>query len=184
VLLGPRWMPVAPLLIVFGPLGAAQSIYTLTGLIYNTTGRTDIQFRWSILCSTVYLASFVIGLRWGIVGVASCYAVAWTLLMVPSFSIPLRLVHLSSAELLHAVKPTIAYSLIMTLAAIGWRAALWGLGLHNAFIEFSTTVVVGAATYLALLLWRRPPVLAELSVLARGSNHPLLRLLAALVPRG
>jgi PST family polysaccharide transporter len=184
VLLGTRWMPVAPLLIVFGPLGAAQSIYTLTGLIYNTTGRTDIQFRWSMLCSTIYLVSFAVGLRWGILGVATCYAVAWTLLMVPSFSIPLRLVHLSCSELFRTVKPIIAYSLIMTIATIAWRAALWRLGLRNAFVELATTVIVGAATYLALLWWQKPPVLAELSVLARGSSHPVLRLLACLPIRG
>src|SRR5215471_9837571 len=106
-------MPVAALLMVFGPLGAAQSIYTTTGLIYNTTGRTDIQFRWSMIASAIYVLSFVLGLHWGILGVASCYAVAWTVLMIPSFLIPFRLIGLSGAKFLQALWPTISYSLAM-----------------------------------------------------------------------
>jgi PST family polysaccharide transporter len=183
VLLGDRWMPVAALLIVFGPLGAAQSIYTTTGLIYNTTGRTDIQFRWSILASAIYVLSFVLGSRWGILGVASCYAVAWTVLMVPSFLIPFRLIGLSGAKFLQALWPTISYSLAMMIAAAAWRVALWRVGVKNAAIELVTTVLVGASLYVALLFWRRPPVLSELKNVVQGSDHPLLRILSRLVAR-
>jgi PST family polysaccharide transporter len=181
VLLGPRWMPVSPLLVIFGPLGAMQSIYTMTGLIYNTTGRTDIQFRWSMLCSTMYVVSFVIGLRWGILGVAGCYAIAWTLLMVPSFYIPLRLVRLSPAELARVVWPTVACSLVMVVVAGGCRVALLVIGMRNAFMEFVVTVTVGAATYLTLLWWRRPPVLEEVSTLFAGSSNSFVKLVGRLM---
>jgi PST family polysaccharide transporter len=181
VLLGPRWMPVAPLIVIFGPLGAMQSMYTMTGLIYNTTGRTDIQFRWSMLCSAIYVASFALGLRWGTLGVAGCYAIAWTLLMLPSFYIPLRLVRLSLAELMRVIWPTVAYSLAMVVVAGLCRVILAGIGVRNAFVEFALTVTVGAATYLTLLWWRRPPVLEELSTLVAGSNNSLVRLVGGLM---
>ena len=183
VLLGERWMPVAALLAVFGPLGAVQSVFTTTGLIYNTTGRTDIQFRWTMLTSVVYVLSFVLGLRWGILGVASCYAVAWTLLMVPSFMIPFRLVKLSGTEFFRTLWPTTAYSLVMALVAGGWRVALWRAGMHNAMFEFASTVALGGATYFALLYWRKPPVLGEFSVVLGGSDHPLIRLVVRLAAR-
>jgi hypothetical protein len=47
--------------------------------------------------------------------------------------------------------------------------------------EFVTTVILGAATYIALLLWRRPPVLDELSAVLTGSVRPILRPLARLL---
>jgi PST family polysaccharide transporter len=181
VFLGPRWMSVAALLAIFGPLGAAQSIYTTTGLIYNTKGRTDILFRWSMLASTTYLLSFVLGLRWGILGVAGCYAFAWTLLMVPSFVIPFRLIHLSGIRFLGALWPTIAYSVIMAFVAGAWRLALWHWGVQNSVLELVTTVIVGGATYIALILWRHPPVVDELSAVLRASTHPALRAITRFV---
>jgi O-antigen/teichoic acid export membrane protein len=183
VLLGERWMPVAALLAVFGPLGAVQSVFTTTGLIYNTTGRTDLQFRWTILTSVVYVLSFIVGLRWGILGVASCYAIAWALLMVPSFAIPFRLVHLAGREFIRALWPTVAYSLAMALIAGGWRIALWQIGARNAIFELVSTVAVGATAYLALLCWRRPPVLGEFSAVLGGSNHPIIRMIARVASR-
>ncbi|CAG1020387.1 partial Lipopolysaccharide biosynthesis protein WzxC, partial [Methylococcales bacterium] len=41
VLFGEQWQPVAPLLMIFAPIGAIQSINTTTGSIYQATGRTD-----------------------------------------------------------------------------------------------------------------------------------------------
>src|SRR5262249_27813876 len=87
VILGSRWAPVIPLLVVFAPLGMLQSIFTMGGLIYNARGRTDWLLRWGILSSTVYVLSFFIGLRWGILGVAVSYTIAWMLLMYPGFEI-------------------------------------------------------------------------------------------------
>ena len=182
VFLGVKWMPVAALLAVFGPLGAAQSIYTTTGLIYNTKGRTDVLFRWSMLASATYLLSFVVGLRWGILGVASCYAAAWTLLMVPSFLIPFRLVGLSGTVFFRALWPTLGYSLIMTAVAGGWQYVLARAGIEKAAVELSTTVAIGGGTYVALLLWRRPSVLEEVASLLRGANHPVLRTLSRILP--
>jgi O-antigen/teichoic acid export membrane protein len=181
VLLGAKWMPVAALLAVFGPLGAAQSIYTTTGLIYNTKGRTDLLFRWSILASTTYLVSFVVGLRWGIVGVACSYAIVWTVLMVPSFMIPFRLIDLSGKSFFRTLWPMIEYSVVMVVIAGGWRVALWRMHVQNAAIVLITTVTVGAATYMTLVLWRKPPVLDELSGLLRQSNRPALKALARLL---
>src|ERR1019366_2577973 len=88
VFLGPKWMPVAALLMVFGPLGALQSLTGTISLVYNTQGRTDLLFRWQIFASICYVTSFVVGLRWGIMGVAVSYTIVWTLLLAPMLVIP------------------------------------------------------------------------------------------------
>ena len=178
VFLGARWMPVAGLLIVFAPLGAAQSIYTTVGLIYNTQGRPDILFRWSIFASAMYVGSFALGLRWGIMGVAGCYAFVWLLLMVPSFLIPFRLVQLSGKEFLRTLWPTIWISLAMAAATEAWLQGLRQFGIQNAAFDLISTVVLGVIVYLALLLWRKPPVLSELAVVLNGSSRPGFRKVA------
>src|SRR5688572_28906613 len=70
VLFGAEWAPVAVLLAIFAPIGALQSIGTTVGSIYQATGRTDLLLRWGIGSSLLIVTAIVIGLQWGIVGVA------------------------------------------------------------------------------------------------------------------
>ena len=171
-------MPVAGLLIVFAPLGAAQSIYTTVGLIYNTQGRPDLQFRWAMFASVMYVGSFAVGLRWGILGVAGCYAFVWLLLMVPSFMIPFRLVELSGKQFLRTLWPTIWMSFVMAAITEAWLQGLRRLGIQNAPVELISTVILGIVVYLTLVLSYKPPVLSELAVTLKGSSRPALRKIA------
>lgn len=183
VVLGAKWAPVAPLLMVFAPLGAAQSIYATIGLIYNTQGRTDIQFRWMMFASVFYVLSFAVGLRWGILGVATCYAIVWTVLMVPSFVIPFRLIELSGWTFLRTLWPTIWISLVMTACCGAWRYALYLMGVSNAFVELGTTVTLGIGVYVGLVLWRKPMVLGELASVLEGTSYSAARWLGHRLPR-
>jgi PST family polysaccharide transporter len=182
VVLGSRWEPVAPLLAVFAPLGAMQSIYATAGVIYNTQARTDLQFRWIVFASVFYVLSFALGLRWGIMGVASCYAIVWTLLMVPSFLIPFRLIELSGWVYLRALWPTIWIGLVMTAACGVWRYLLYRASITNPFIDFFSTVALGIAVYVSLVLWRRPPVLGELKQVLEGTSYSAARSIGRHLP--
>jgi len=171
-------MPVAGLLLVFAPLGAAQSIYTTVGLIYNAQGRPELQFRWAMLASVMYVSSFAVGLRWGIQGVATCYAVVWVLLMVPSFMIPFRLVGLSGKQFLRTLWPTIWMSLAMAAVTEAWLQALRRVGTQNAAVQLISTAALGIAVYVTLVLAYKPPVLSELAVILKGTSRPALQKIA------
>ena len=175
VFLGSRWMPVATLLIIFAPLGAAQSLYGTVGLIYNTQSRPDIQLRWTAFASVMYVLSFVVGLRWGIVGVASSYALMWTILMVPSFVIPFRLIKLSGKDFVRTLWPTIWASLVTAGAAWAWLRALHKLGTHNTLLELVSATIIGASAYVALLVWRKPVVLSDLANTLHGLSNPVVQ---------
>jgi PST family polysaccharide transporter len=182
VVLGARWDPVATLLAVFAPLGAMQSIYATVGVLYNTQGRTDLQFRWIAFASVFYILSFAVGLHWGTMGVASSYAIVWTLLMVPSFLIPFRLVELSGWLFLRTLWPTVWMGLAMTAACGAWRYLLYRLSLTNPFVEFASTAAIGIAVYVGLVLWRRPRVLGELKQVLEGTSYGLARRLGQRLP--
>jgi hypothetical protein len=100
VLLGTKWLPVAPLVSILAPVGMVQSIGTTVGQIYTAKARTDWLFRWGIASSCVYLCGFAVGLPYGARGVALGYATTTALLLWPMFSIPFRLIHLSMREFL------------------------------------------------------------------------------------
>jgi PST family polysaccharide transporter len=183
VFLGPRWAPVAALLMVFAPLGAIQSIYATVGVLYNTQGRTDLQFRWQMFASVWYVLSFIMGLRWGIMGVATCYAIVWMILMVPSFLVPFRLVQLPGWTFLRTLWPTVWISLVMTACCGAWRYLLFRLSVTNPFLELLSTVLLGVTVYVGVVLWRKPPVLSELASVLEGTSYGAARWIGRRLPR-
>jgi O-antigen/teichoic acid export membrane protein len=179
VFLSPRWMPVAGLLAVFAPLGALQSIYNTVSVIYIAYARTDLQFRWAVFASAMYVLSFAVGLRWGILGVASSYALVWTLLMVPAFAIPFRIINLPGSLFIRTLWPTANLGVVMAAVAWSWRYGLNRVGVKNSVVELTSTVAIGIATYVGLVWWRKPPALSDLALILEGSSNPMLRGIAA-----
>jgi len=177
VFLGPKWAPVAALLTVFGPLGALQSLGNIN-LIYNTQGRTDLLFRWHIFASISYVASFIVGVRWGIMGVAISYSIVWVLIMVPMFAIPFRLVGITMNAFFRSLWPAIWPTLVMAAIAAAWLRALGWLGIRSSLLELLSTAAIGAAVYIGMILRQKPPVLSDLLTAAEGASNPFARLLA------
>ena len=73
IFLGPKWLPVANLLLIFAPLGALQILAYPAVLIYSLKARTDLLLRWQLFAGVMCILSFIVGLRWGIMGVATSY---------------------------------------------------------------------------------------------------------------
>ena len=113
-LFGDKWAAMIPLLQIFSLLGAIQSISTTVGWIYTSQGRTDIMFRFGFISGSIYIISFVVGLRWGALGVAVAYTIANFLLWYPTWSIPARLIDLDFVTMLRRLAPTFYGCLLYT----------------------------------------------------------------------
>lgn len=118
VFFGEKWKIVATLIVIFAPIGLLQSIDSTTGSIYLAKSRTDWMFRWGAATGVVGVCAFAIGLRWGIVGVASSYLVANLLWMYPGLAIPFRLIELKVADLLRAIWKPLLCALLMLLVVL------------------------------------------------------------------
>ena len=104
-LLGPHWVGVIPILQVLCLSGITQGVAGTVGWIYTSLGRTDVMFKWGLVSSTVTVASFVIGVHWGAIGVAWGYFVSgWVILWYPSWYIPGRLIGLRVREMMANLK--------------------------------------------------------------------------------
>jgi PST family polysaccharide transporter len=124
VLMGAEWQPVVILLTILGPVGMLQSIITTVGTIYNAKGRPDLLLQVGGGTVVLVIIGFVIGLRWGIVGVASAYAIVYLLVTYPMFAVPLRLIDLTMADLARAVRRPLLCSLLMMAAVLALRLLL------------------------------------------------------------
>lgn len=99
-LYGEKWSGMILLLQILCLVGMMQSIATTFGWIYNSQGRTDLQLKLGVLSAIVTLTAFIIGLRWGVVGVAIAYVVEETLLFYPTWAIPGTIINLRISEML------------------------------------------------------------------------------------
>lgn len=168
VLLGPKWRPVAPLVRILAPVGMVQSIGTTTGYIYMAMGKTSTMFRWSLVSTGLTVAGFVIGLHWGVGGVASSYAIVTLLTLFPVFWIPFRFIRLRVRDLWIALWPITSATAAMAIATAALRWLVLGSIRLPAALALLVFVPFGAAIYLATMYWRNKALLVEFLALARS----------------
>jgi len=146
---GPQWAQMIPILKIFSLVGLIQSIGTLNGNIYLSQGRADLQFKVGVVVHLVPLLGIIIGLRWGIIGVAVGYGIGSFLISYPTFYFAACLIDLKFGLHLRNLASLFMCSLFMA-------ATMWGAGLLLPFIlphwiVLIVQVLCGGLTYLILI---------------------------------
>ena len=167
-LFGLAWIPVIPLLLILAPLGAVQSIATTVGSIYMAKGRTDWALWWTIGAGSLIVLSFVLGLPWGILGVAASYAIMFLLLTYPAFAIPFHLIGLRVRDLGGVLWRPATCSLLMYAVVAG--TALWSPPDVPGWLTLSLLVPLGAVVYFACSWAINRALLLEVISIVRGKG--------------
>jgi PST family polysaccharide transporter len=90
LLLGPKWAGAAPVFRILALASIVQAPASTRGLVLISLGRSR-RFLWlGVVNSIVMVIAFVIGLRWGITGVAAAYAAANWLMLIPTLVFAFR----------------------------------------------------------------------------------------------
>lgn len=76
LLLGPQWTETAEIFRALGFASLLQSVNNPAGWLFVSQGRTGEFLRWGIAGSVLVVLGFVIGLKFGAVGMAIAYAIA------------------------------------------------------------------------------------------------------------
>lgn len=161
VVLGQRWISAVPVLQILALVALMQSLSALSAKVLTALGRTRTLLGFSIAGFAVTLPAFVIGLQWGIVGVAACYAVA-TLLVQPLLAwLTANALEISVWRFVHNLSGVAQASLVMFVSV--WLARHLLIQADVAAPARLLVVVgIGVAVYLPACAWRAPQVLAEL----------------------
>jgi PST family polysaccharide transporter len=85
ILLGPHWVPAAQIFRWLGLAGIHQVMTTTVGWLFMSQGRGGDFFKMGLFGAIVSVASFVVGLPWGPVGVAAAYTIANYTVLLPAF---------------------------------------------------------------------------------------------------
>ncbi len=146
---GNQWSAMIPILSILSGLGALQSIISLNGLIYNSLGKVNIAFRVSILTNIVLIVAFVIGVNYGLIGVAYSYLIASALLLIPMYKIAIKQLSISLLEVFDVLRGIMFATLIMAIV----------LSVINNYTELSLIaglilkILISAAVYLLLVVF-------------------------------
>lgn len=170
VVFGDDWIPMAPVLKILAWVGMMQSVATTVGTIYLSVGKPQIALKVSLVAMPVLIVGMVVGLNWGILGVAIGYCVASYGLFYYSALMAFRLISLKITDFHAAVGRPL-------LAALGMVLTLEGivplLSSTLPMPRLSIMVVVGITLYLCFSLLINRQQLSELiAILASISRRP------------
>ena len=176
-LLGERWTPIVLTAQILALGGLREATMMLNGVVYRAVGRPHLHLMLALASTPCYLVAFVVGLRWGIEGVAFFYVltgwllhpVSWWLLN-RTIALPLRgwlaaLVPAAGGTVLASVVGALAFRSLDAIPALADGPALVLSGLAG-----------GAAYALALLIWRPPALWRSAGALGRLVRQPFARL--------
>lgn len=158
IVLGEKWLPVIGLLVILAPVGMLQSINGTVGAIYLIKNRTDTLFWWGVFSTIITIVAFVIGLQYGITGMAWAYLVTSLILFYPSYKIPLRLINLKVRNVLSVIWIPFFNGLLMLGSLVLIQRLVPASYHHNLWI-FIGLILLGIGIYAgATLLFNRSAV--------------------------
>jgi PST family polysaccharide transporter len=76
VVLGPQWAQTAPVLSLLAISALMYPVANSALWLMISQGRGNDMFRWAVLGAPLSILSYVIGLKWGVLGVAASYSLA------------------------------------------------------------------------------------------------------------
>ena len=143
IVLGAEWLPAAPLLSVLAVAGARETVMYVSGPLIKASGRVRLLVRYELFATTVQVGGIVIGLHFGVFGVALGYTSAGFALTPVLLAVQRRIAGVTTRDQLGVVWPSI-------------HAALWAAAAYLAVTRLGlspvVTVAVGTVMYATVAL--------------------------------
>jgi O-antigen/teichoic acid export membrane protein len=170
VVLGPRWHSAVPVLQLLSLAGLAQCFQTLDWSVIQAVGRPGRVLRQMAFSAGIIVPAFVVGLQWGIVGVAGFFAVARAISTIAWTWATCRTIQMRITDFVRGVSRVAALSLPMAAVVYAARLGLLSAGVP-AGLRLAVLVLLGIAVYVGLVAWRAPELIAEMRGLFRRRNY-------------
>jgi PST family polysaccharide transporter len=154
VVLGEQWLGAVVPLRLLALYATFRSIVTLLPHVVNVIGETRFGMWNAYLAAAVLPVGFIVGARWGTMGIASAWLVLHPLVTFPLYRRVFSRIELSAGRYLRSVWPAASAVLVMAAAVLAAKQLApngWSAGRRLAL-----EVPVGAVVYsLALLAFHR-----------------------------
>ena len=159
--LGPNWHEAIPVLQLLCVGGAVGSLQAFNGQVYQALGKPGLFLRFTCFATAVMVCAFVVGLKWGVVGVAGSFAVARTIMLIVNSVQMSRLMDFDLWRMTRSYLAIIGRAAAMGAVVYAARSALIDLGLPTG-IRLVVLIVGGTLIYIGLTLLLAPTVVRDI----------------------
>lgn len=149
---GQNWIPVIILIQILSITGAVQSIGTTVGTILLSQGRSDISFKFNLFLIINLAVAMIIGMKWGIVGVAYGVTIVSFYTFWISMYITGKLINMSLSDLVNFIKNPFLYTLFMIIIVYLTKTYLVTPHIEQIPIQLAINVITGIVVYAAIFL--------------------------------
>lgn len=151
IVLGEQWVKAGIIFKVLAIAALGHPLANANGWVLISLGQTNRMLRWTFIAVPLYIFAFVIGLRWGAVGVAASYAICAHLIRFPHFFYALRYSPVAVSDLVRATWRPVTVSLIMYVAM---ATARFYLAMQSPVWTLLICCAAGvAALSISILVW-------------------------------
>jgi len=148
LLLGEKWLDANVIFKILAVAGFIQAVETTGGLIMLSTGQSRRFFTYGAIRSAFLVGCFVIGLPWGVCGVAAGFTIGDYLILFPALWYCFRGTPVSVAGFLLAIaQPTIAGLISTGVMYFSYESFL--IEQHD-FVAIGICLLVGLLSYLGV----------------------------------
>jgi len=169
--LGGKWAAAVPVIQILSWVGLLQSLQGLNSSILEARDRTQDLVRYAVVVAVASVIAFVVGLHWGIVGVAAGYAVSSTIVEPYYTWVTARSIDLRLTTVLASLRGVAEASALMAAAVLSVRYAL---GVASPAERLALCIAVGAFVYVPVCVWRARELVADLRSLGARRKAPVL----------
>lgn len=149
IVFGEKWTPVIVPLQILCVAGAIKSVGTTVGSILLSKGRSEIQFKWNIFTAIVLPIAVLIGITYGIIGVAMAMTIMSFLLALIIQIVANNLINLSFYDYCKALYPATTGSMLVMISLLIYQK----LSIYNHLEIFSliSSIILGILVYIFVM---------------------------------
>lgn len=144
LLLGEKWIESAQILRILSLSLFVQPVASTCGFVMITCGKTKRYFWWGVMNAVGMIIAFLIGISWGLPGVATGYTVATYVTLIPSLWFGLSETPISVSAFFKAIYLPIIPTLLMSILLIFFNQKITWL---NVSAEVLITFVLAILFY-------------------------------------
>lgn len=163
---GNHWKPAVPLVQILCWAGLVDCLVALNDAVLKAQNAVKLYLRYTFTAFAVNLVAFIIGLHWGVEGVATAFAISTSMLGIVYTTITARRSSVTRREIGAAFTGVACAVAGMSIAGLLTRELLIQSN-APAVVNLLATVEVAVAVYLMLVRWWAPEVIGELRGVVR-----------------
>jgi O-antigen/teichoic acid export membrane protein len=149
--LGPQWIETSTIFKVLVLGGIMQPFGSATGWVFISLGQTRRLMQWALISVPLYILSFIIGIRWGAIGVAWSYTICVYLLIFPLFFFAFKYSPIRVGDLIKSTWRPMVISLAMYIVIT--QTHFYLTALNPLWILFVSCIIGFIILILFIMIW-------------------------------